>query len=763
MLQSPSSSRISTSSWILKRAWLCAAVVVLALLLLGNLPLVLGKQYPQWDAAGLFGPQFSLVADHVKANRLLLWNPWVGAGSPDFAEPEYGTTSPLLLICAILSSSPLAGFVCYWLVLWVFGGIGLLMLLRHLEIPTWGALIATLGFVTSGFYTGHAEHTSSICSISFVPWILWRLDCAIQRRSYWCAVQSGAMYGLSALGGYPEFTILTPIFLGLWVLGRTLWPLTDYSGPKENIASRLRRSFLSLVLVGCVGALILSPSYTGFLSSTAGYSDRVGPRSRLEATTSNILPVEAVSTLSSPYLYLLNMEPNHIWPKTDLSMSSVYCGVVVLAFAAFGLVKKSGWRYWLVLIGLFFLCCAFGDRLPVRGWLYDYFPPTRYFRNPSLFRFYVILIITVLAGLGTRDLQLAQVLRKRAILPWAIWLALGAVACFSFWLVVLPVHTFPQGKSLALIHLMLMWFGIPALALLAQKTAASPRLLSGILLAAAAGDSLTTLYIARPTLYTDANRSWWMTVDTRHVQSLDLTSNGLLRQLDPPPELATFQNNRNSVLKIPTLQGYLTMSNRYHAQMAVDPTLSYMALGKSRFWFSAQAIETLPDVASFTLFGEDVRKNGRPVIFLHSPQQMRELSHYEQAPPLTVLDQSQSGRAAAAASAVTVSELSYRPNWLSFKYRAPSAGWLLVTDRWAPDWELTVNGRPRKLYGADFVFRAVPVESGTNDILFRYRPHLFFWFLGISWGTLLLLSSAELWRRYSKMTRNTEAYAKVIG
>ena len=78
------------------RSWLLSAAILLAALLIGNAALVRGWATPHWDAADLFGPEFALVSDHAKAGRLLLWNPWTAAGAPDFAEPELGTTSPIL-------------------------------------------------------------------------------------------------------------------------------------------------------------------------------------------------------------------------------------------------------------------------------------------------------------------------------------------------------------------------------------------------------------------------------------------------------------------------------------------------------------------------------------------------------------------------------------------------------------------------------------------------------------------------------------------
>src|SRR5215469_4177916 len=101
-----------------KSRWLAAGCLVVAVLCLGNLDLLLGRAAPQWDAADYFGPEFSLIADHIKAGRLLLWDPWVAAGTPDSAEPEFGTTSPIVLLAAAISPNPQAGFIMYWMAIW---------------------------------------------------------------------------------------------------------------------------------------------------------------------------------------------------------------------------------------------------------------------------------------------------------------------------------------------------------------------------------------------------------------------------------------------------------------------------------------------------------------------------------------------------------------------------------------------------------------------------------------------------------------------
>ena len=73
----------------------------------------------------------------------------------------------------------------------------MLLLARHLRAPVWAGLCVALGFTFSGFYTGHAEHTSVLYSYSFLPFVIWRLDVSLQRGNLFAATQAGALWGLS--------------------------------------------------------------------------------------------------------------------------------------------------------------------------------------------------------------------------------------------------------------------------------------------------------------------------------------------------------------------------------------------------------------------------------------------------------------------------------------------------------------------------------------------------------------------------------------
>jgi hypothetical protein len=724
-------------------------LLVLALLA-SNYRLLTRQVAPQWDAVDFFGPAFSLVSDHIRTLQLLRWDPWTSGGTPDWAEPELGTTSPVLLAVAAASSHIRAGFVAYWMLIWIGGGIGTLLLARHLKSPAWGGLIASLGFATSGFFINHAEHISSLYSMAFLPWICWRLDDALQSRRFWSAVQAGALYGLSALGGYPQFTILTPGFLGLWVLGRVF--LSDFSTLALVTASRQTFSrfiapALKLCLVCVLGTLIFAGPYYSLIAESRGYSDRIGERSRVESLNSNILPAGALTSFASPYLSLLTFPgvPGQLWTQYDISMCNIYRGAVVTVLALVGLLTRSRWRWWLGLLAALFLCASLGGQLPVRGWLYDFVLPTRYFRNASMFSSYSIFLLCVLCALCARDWHEASDFGgKEARKFLTVAVVTGTSALLAFTVVVRKVPNPPFQFQLAIIQLATTWIGLVLAGLLSYLQRVGSRRFLQILLLLAMADAVLTISISKPVMYSEATRGWWHAMDHEHVPSLSLTSRGLYRQVHVPPEFEyiEYRNNRNIAPKIQVLDSDTVFLNHFVAALQNQPKLFQFALGSNRIWFTSAALITPPSNEAFSQFIAAMRKTEQPVIFLHTPDDMNAYSKMRSLRGKSV-ESAASGtgeafdwQSALPATAAAIELLDYRPNLLEFKFTSPEQGWLMVTDRWAPSWTAKVNGKPVAVYGADFLFRAIPVERGANLISFSYEPRIWLISVLVSWTTL---------------------------
>jgi hypothetical protein len=240
---------------------------------------------------------------------------------------------------------------------------------------------------------------------------------------------------------------------------------------------------------------------------------------------------------------------------------------------------------------------------------------------------------------------------------------------------------------------------------------------------------------------------------------LDLSATGVNRSESPPVVFGIYENNRNLPLKVATLNNFIVFANRFHRFFVADAALQKMALGADRFWFSANPSWTAPTGAAFQIFRDGVHELGSPPLLLHPAAEMPQLSEQD----VSAAKPMRGPMPPAPSLPAKISSLSYHPDSLTFHYAAPSAGWLMVTERWAPGWQATVNGRPQEVLGADFIFRAVQVDSGANQVTFNYKPRGQPILLAISWGTLLLFAAGEVRRRRQANPTNQEITAERMG
>lgn len=727
-----------------------------AILLIGNRKLVTGENTLVWDAEGFFAPAFTLVADHARAGKILRWDLWSSAGTPDYAEPEFGATSPLAIAVGAISGGTEIGFRAYVLLFWYLGGVGIFFLARSLDLRPWAALAIAVGVMFCGFYTGHAGHTSHIYSFAWVPWILWRFDAGLRWGRLWPAAEAGAFWGLSALGGYPELTILTAGFLGLWTVGRFLCATETEASTGVSYGNRWRRlrfCLASLALVAAVGGAILAPSYVAFFAEGRGYSDRVGPRSRQEAVNSMPMPAGAVATFSSTYLDNINIYETRLWPTTDGAFTNVYLGALIPVLALLALLEQpvSSWRWWLLGISMFAILCAAGGQTPVRGWLYDYVPPTRYFRHPGEFRAYAMMCVVFLSLIGMRHLQRGLQAGSTGTLGRFLTAALITAAAASAAYGGIVAHIARRGPLFprATAFFAISWLGMVAVTILALTSRRARRYVPALLLMLAIFDGLTSFSLASRATVSGkiAARKVWDNINAAHTGNLDQTETGLDRQFEFTRWVDKYRNNHNVPMRVATFKGYDVMTNRFKDDFPNRPVLMDMSTGRERIWFAANAVQVPPSDLFYGAFVRRAQELNAPVMLIHAPQQMEEIRkrdlHIPQDSELAgdILHLQPAQR-------VPVKLLRYTPNHLDFQVQCDQKGWLLVTDRWARGWRARVNGRPAEVFGGDFIFRALRVTAGENTIEFSYRPAGFPWLVILSWGTLVAVGITTVRRRW---------------
>ncbi len=81
--------------------------------------------------------------------------------------------------------------------------------------------------------------------------------------------------------------------------------------------------------------------------------------------------------------------------------------------------------------------------------------------------------------------------------------------------------------------------------------------------------------------------------------------------------------------------------------------------------------------------------------------------------------------------------IEYNPNYVQINATLNKPGFLVITDTFYPGWKATVDGKPREILPADFMFRAVYLGEGIHEVRLTYEPMTFTIGLFISFSTLI--------------------------
>lgn len=68
----------------------------------------------------------------------------------------------------------------------------------------------------------------------------------------------------------------------------------------------------------------------------------------------------------------------------------------------------------------------------------------------------------------------------------------------------------------------------------------------------------------------------------------------------------------------------------------------------------------------------------------------------------------------------------YKPERIKMRaWVGPKDRWLFLSDTYYPGWKASVDGKPTKIYRANYAFRAIHLQPGQHDIIWSYDPILF--------------------------------------
>ena len=747
------------------RSWMEAftpgrLALVIALFLFVLYPaVILGAQTFFYQDYGLFTyPNARYLQDCLWRGEVPLWNPLNNCGVPFLAQWNTSVCYPPALVAALL---PLP-WALNILVLGhlVLAGVGMYLLAWRWTQNRLAASIAGVAFGLNGLLLNCLLWTSNLAALSWQPWVILAVTSAWQRGGGRRLAGAALVGAMQMLSGAPEIILFT------WLLLAALW-LRELGRRRAAAGPALRRFAVVMALVAGLAAVQLLP-----FRDLVAHSDRDTSYGEADAWP---LPAWGWANLIVPQFHAVQslLDTYHLadqyWTK------SYYVGTGVLVLAFVGAWRGRPWQArWLAGAALLGLVLAAGHKGFLYPWLKSVVPAIGFARYPVKFIALPVFALPLLAACGLQALLDAPAPAARRNLR----LLLGTGAFFLILAagVLVAAHRSPaSGENWA----MTCRDGAERILFLAGVIGGV-----GGLLAAGQSRTRTLLGAAVVVLVgldlVGAGRRMHPTVTPRVFGPIELNlasrprlgesralvsrqAEAFLNRVGMTNAVAycatvrgaLFHNN-NLLENIPKADGFCSLRLRRTtellAALADTNQLSYSNLLASPLAdFLGVAWVTAPD----NVFAWQARAGAGPLItagqrpIFADEAQTRTAVTAGDFLPREVVYLPTTARAQVGAAAVPEARI-LSPQWsaerVRFRVQTPAPALVVIAQSFYPNWRAWVDGRPVRLWRANYACQALEVPAGQHEVSLVYRDRAFT--IGailsaLSLGICLVL----LWRR----------------
>jgi hypothetical protein len=336
----------------------------------------------KFDAIYNHLPWRFLIVDNLRHGHLPLWNYYHHLGTPIHADPQSGAWYPVVWLFALFGTYDLYSYGAEFMLHIVIAGLGMQYLMKNLGMSKTVQLMISVVYVFSGFFASNSMFLTWVISAAWIPFIFGQYIKIIEQPSLKNSLLLAFFIFMLLTGGYPAFTIVTAYSLVVITLIMIF---------KER--QKIKKSLFFLT-VSVVAAALLATVLLVSVAVVIPYMTRGEPLPWTKAVIPPFLPKHFLS-LILPYSFV-ELE----YDQTVLfDGSNVYTGILSLIFLVSGILqwKKSG-RFFkrMILASVIFFLLSFGDGYGFYYGAYHYLPGFKYFRFPTMFRYFAML--AMLAG-----------------------------------------------------------------------------------------------------------------------------------------------------------------------------------------------------------------------------------------------------------------------------------------------------------------------------------------------------------------------------
>lgn len=669
------------------------------------------------DVFRLFIPNAAFLRQCLLALRLPLWNPYVRLGEPFVATLQSQAFYPPNLI-AVLLVGPTWTPTVLQLFHVTLGAWGMFLACRRLGRTVAASALGAAVLSLSPFFAQASLMQNIAGALAWGGFVLLAAQAVARRPALRSAALLALPLALSALCGAPEITLC-----------EALIALVLAGGPRRALGFAALGSGWAVALA----AVALLPT-----AELALHSIRTFHSTGLPWSTS-------FPQLLSAVLPFSDVPRGAYWGGDQVLFLSLFLGGTTGALALLALRRERRRTALALLVVLFALLCLGEHFAPARFLLTH--PPLAIFRYPAKFFAGCVLCLAPLAAFGFD--RLGALARRRGPaprrVPWALgaWLVLFAVGFVA--LRHLPIRFgialgFAWGMGVAFL------LGL-AFLLLPSGERRAPRMravAAGLLFVELAAFSLGFPLQS----WADAKALDRPSSTAAALGALGGDRVSVVLSVTPHPGSAVnphaYVNAARDGLvllqgmreRLSTVEGYGPPEpERLHAFEGGAPQPLYDLLGVRAYvreemapFAGLQAVHTVPGVSRTFVGGRpmprafvvyrsaQVEEDAAEKAVTDPSEPFRTTAFLEGGPPLP---------GSARCQGFTPAHAREELDRVEVKLDACDEGVLVLTDRFYPGWEATLDGRPVSLFRADWLGRGVKVPAGKHRVVMRYRPASF--------------------------------------
>lgn len=304
------------------------------------------------DVVSFIYPTQILSVEMLKRGELPLWNPYILAGTPLFANFQTASFSPTVILYFLLNTT--TAWSIQIMLQHVLAALFVYLLLRFWHLTQAASVIGGIIYAFSGFNLIWSQWNGHTLSAAFIPLLILLADKYVAIRKMRYLIIFSFVICCQILSGYPQIVIYTAVALALLVM----------------VSAKSVSDLIRLSIVVGVSALL------GFgLASFQifpGAELLVNSQRAIEPLEQSmaILPWSKLITFIAPDYYGNHATGNY-WGPQDYTSNTGFVGVFAAVFAVcavYVLKLKQRQNVYFVLLGFFGLFLSFPTFLSLFLW-----------------------------------------------------------------------------------------------------------------------------------------------------------------------------------------------------------------------------------------------------------------------------------------------------------------------------------------------------------------------------------------------------------